>query len=834
MADPGFREEIPDNDPRLRLSKTVKKVADLLNRVNFLKEDYGDRPLMAPQGWEPKRTEGLGSLLGIDKLADHLDLSARGFSATYDKQPGMGDKIPQLRSNRKEALSVIADLLPGPGPTEAKLAAGAAAGVIKRKGDNITPQVAKDVASRLLGPGAPTRIGANGRYDSIYDDLNWNLTPEVGPPSRIQDPTLYEELVEKLARHIQKTAGAEGDPMQGARTWGKPIDGWGNNNADAPLEPRGGEAETSLAMESARERGYLAEADPVRQDLPRPTGPAGVAMDEIAATLLGPGLAARRDLEVANNLAQIPPEVRGQLDEFYRRNTGAYIPRGAANEDYVSQIKGRAEGELAESGVNRENLPKVLETMPPGTALGILKKFEEGDVSSLVGDFGDFLASKEVREIYSKIPENKRKNMAFPQIYAHIDNELEKTLREYDQKLVGEVVHKYNDGDSWQRLDKDELLKREGLKQNICVGGSDYCNYVKQGKMDIFSLRDKNNKPGVTMSVNIRGGGEQEIWPTREVVDEIFADPASFDAQWMQQVLPALRAGGEDIQETRRHLKDFLYYTVDLDSETSRRLAGYPNYDPTHVTPQDVERFRNSLAEAARYVGQRPQDYENGDTYLGVKAALEQLGVTFEKQQVPKVYELDQIKGKNNRQPHAWSAEEKARWVPKVQELLESLNVGGVDRKTDGTSFLRTKREMEEAARREIANVGRSRHAEDADMNERMDRWRPEVAHGPGGEDGLQMPEADAINMIENAPQRVVNVPGAIRPNGEAGNQLNILDLGEYDGHAYWYDDNTELVMMAPQFNNGEIDWAAAFPIDEAAEMDEAIRELIRNRVLGG
>ena len=60
-----------------------------------------------------------------------------------------------------------------------------------------------------------------------------------------------------------------------------------------------------------------------------------------------------------------------------------------------------------------------------------------------------------------------------------------------------EIIHRYSNGFSWVKVFGKDSLNREGKLMNHCVGG--YYNQVKENKCEIYSLRDKNNKPHITI-----------------------------------------------------------------------------------------------------------------------------------------------------------------------------------------------------------------------------------------------------------------------------------------------------------------------------------------------
>lgn len=88
-------------------------------------------------------------------------------------------------------------------------------------------------------------------------------------------------------------------------------------------------------------------------------------------------------------------------------------------------------------------------------------------------------------------------------------HEFRDKVREWDEAMkkqmgdraenMGQVVHRWPDGWTVQRLLDDKHLKEEGDAMGHCVGG--YGNRVRHGDSLIYSVRDHNNEPHVTMEV---------------------------------------------------------------------------------------------------------------------------------------------------------------------------------------------------------------------------------------------------------------------------------------------------------------------------------------------
>ena len=87
--------------------------------------------------------------------------------------------------------------------------------------------------------------------------------------------------------------------------------------------------------------------------------------------------------------------------------------------------------------------------------------------------------------------------------------QLEDKVKEWDKSFAKqkaneedgiELVHEYPDGFSWVKVFGESSLDREGRLMNHCAGS--YYKEVKNGRVNIYSLRDKNNKPHCTIELS--------------------------------------------------------------------------------------------------------------------------------------------------------------------------------------------------------------------------------------------------------------------------------------------------------------------------------------------
>lgn len=66
------------------------------------------------------------------------------------------------------------------------------------------------------------------------------------------------------------------------------------------------------------------------------------------------------------------------------------------------------------------------------------------------------------------------------------------------------VVTRYENGFFWVKLITQLHFEREGNLQKHCVGGFGYFNSFKTKASEFFSLRDRDNKPHVTLEVSLQ------------------------------------------------------------------------------------------------------------------------------------------------------------------------------------------------------------------------------------------------------------------------------------------------------------------------------------------
>ena len=129
---------------------------------------------------------------------------------------------------------------------------------------------------------------------------------------------------------------------------------------------------------------------------------------------------------------------------------------------------------------------------------------------------------------------------------------------EYSPSKRENIVISYQNGYSWQRISSGTDAKIEGQKMNHCVGN--YCNDVDEGKIDLYSLRDENNKPLVTAGFKHKGAVVVQMKGAEN------ADPSETLKNYISDILKELGTvynDGERYLSNNYNLKDFLDLNID-------------------------------------------------------------------------------------------------------------------------------------------------------------------------------------------------------------------------------------------------------------------------------
>ncbi|HEY5658349.1 MAG TPA: PcfJ domain-containing protein [Myxococcota bacterium] len=77
-------------------------------------------------------------------------------------------------------------------------------------------------------------------------------------------------------------------------------------------------------------------------------------------------------------------------------------------------------------------------------------------------------------------------------------------LRRREIPDPGELVYEFDDGWTVEKLDQEDLLEQEGRVMIHCVGNPEYWEAVEAGDAEIYSLRDDEGRPHVTIELRPR------------------------------------------------------------------------------------------------------------------------------------------------------------------------------------------------------------------------------------------------------------------------------------------------------------------------------------------
>lgn len=155
----------------------------------------------------------------------------------------------------------------------------------------------------------------------------------------------------------------------------------------------------------------------------------------------------------------------------------------------------------------------------------------------------------------------------------------------------GEIVYKFKDGYTIQKLTTKPQLDAEGDVMQHCVGG--YCDAVKHGRAVIYSLRDTKGRPHVTI----------EYDPDSKFVKQIKGkqndEPAPKYKAYVDEFVATLPKMAAHIQE----IYDYLIAHTEVEEEYAADTA--KEWDAEGFTVGDVKEWHDigvsNASDAARY-----------------------------------------------------------------------------------------------------------------------------------------------------------------------------------------------------------------------------------------
>ncbi len=158
-------------------------------------------------------------------------------------------------------------------------------------------------------------------------------------------------------------------------------------------------------------------------------------------------------------------------------------------------------------------------------------------------------------------------SMSFDEVKEEIEN-----FEVAEQIPQGEVVHRFDDGYTVQKLTTKQQLDAEGRLMQHCVGS--YCEKVRAGESVVYSLRDEKERPHVTIEVDptndrvVQVKGKQNAKPAekyQKYVDEFLeAHDLGRVPNHLKPYVAMLEAAGQDIEEE---------YLVDYAQEWEKRFT---------------------------------------------------------------------------------------------------------------------------------------------------------------------------------------------------------------------------------------------------------------------
>ena len=176
---------------------------------------------------------------------------------------------------------------------------------------------------------------------------------------------------------------------------------------------------------------------------------------------------------------------------------------------------------------------------------------------------------------------------------------------EYLPTQPEDIVIKYPNGFTWQRVSRGIDAKIEGNKMNHCVGN--YCEDVDEGKINVYSLRDKNNAPLVTAGfkydnkVVVQMKGKDDINPVGQGYSKYISD--------ILAKLGAIYNDGEKYLREGFDLKELNYLTIeDIEKDNLVKTIAH-NAIVREGSPPD---FAFDWAKKTLNSGNAPKEWMDG------------------------------------------------------------------------------------------------------------------------------------------------------------------------------------------------------------------------------
>jgi hypothetical protein len=386
---------------------------------------------------------------------------------------------------------------------------------------DIASMMPAEWATGLVGKGAPAVVGAIRRKGDVMPQVSAAILQKSMVPKDValDDSPSANIIKDKIAKWLVKSAGESDSILEKLPAVYGSV-GWSANPFPEPKD----------AMD------YFRTASEGR------LSPAGFSK--------------------ARGLPEAPPGSLQELTDFSLKDAfihgygdvpaSGFRPYSTTREESAA---GARYGSASEVGMTPENFQKMMEIMPEGSIMARPSQSILG-----VGEFGSQI--RDLSEWAADQDPAKLQKMTIPQMFQARHTDLAQAIKEYEKGQRGTVEMRFPEkGLEWQKLEPQHL-KREGKEAAHCVGG--YCEEVKSGEMQVFSLRDEKNKPKVTISIKKAVGagrtwdivrdGERvtgfKVAGPEFVVDQIKGKANSVPVEYADEVEAFLDAKGWDYKDS--------------------------------------------------------------------------------------------------------------------------------------------------------------------------------------------------------------------------------------------------------------------------------------------
>jgi hypothetical protein len=454
------------------------------------------------------------------------DLKQRALAAGIRQKPPEGAAARALYELTQLGASAVNPAAPVRGAVAAAEKTGEAAKMLARDFQQYNQQISAPGASYAVKP-------KGGTFAYTPEDLNrvkpitkiGKMVQSYGAAARDVDAPdeLLEFLKTKAPKYLTTTYGTASDPLRTALR-------------DQRIQPFGTDA-VDISPELIKKAGRTQDAD---------------------------NLQARIDLEKAyDNRTGISANVLKPEDSTweFQRNIKKGISEKIGQEGVTAEFRNPAslnafsQSEFAEYPISTEMLRKFVENqdkLPPN----LQRALQTGEPMYDAYPLSALLQPSNVVEALQQVPANKLKNMSFPealiqgtQALAPVRDYLAavalaekgaKVPRQALDMFTTPVVKAPSFGGQWVTLDKSVAAKMEGKLMNHSVGdynsgtsyGTAYTGLPYGGKkafdeglVRVYSLRDAEGLPKVTVEMAKSDGGKGNTWNVSQIRGRFNSEP---------------------------------------------------------------------------------------------------------------------------------------------------------------------------------------------------------------------------------------------------------------------------------------------------------------------